>query len=484
MSFLLSGFGWFDIFLFINILLVLSVVFLEHKNASATWAWIMIMLFVPIVGFILYLFIGQDLRKRKTFSKKEEEDNFLALIHRQQAVFDFNLGAYSNPLITSYKDLIHLHLSGHEALYTEDNEIELFTDGCSLFKNLFTAINNAKSYVHIESYIIRDDGLGNLFKDLLIKKANEGIKVFVLYDEMGCFGNSRKFFGEMRKAGIKVSCFFRSYIPFIKKRANYRNHRKLCIIDGEVAYLGGFNIGNEYIGLNKKFGYWRDTHMKLTGSSVHLINLQFLLDRRFATGENLSLEAYIPSEVVTSSGHVGMQIVSSGPDSKYASIHNGYIKMIHSAKQSVYIQTPYFIPDDGIMTALKLAALSGKDVRIMIPNKPDHMCVYWATYSHIGELLESGVRCFTYENGFLHAKTIVVDEEICSVGTANFDIRSFKLNFEINGFIYNKGISQKLVEIFKQDLKLCEELTLEKYKNRSLVIKFKESISRLISPIL
>lgn len=473
-----------SLLLFINILLVLSVVFLEHKNASATWAWIMVMLFVPIVGFILYLLIGQDLRKRKTFNKKEEEDTYLALIHTQQAALNFHLGAYSNPLIESYKDLIHLHLSGHESLYTEDNELELFTDGNLLFKDLFEAINNAQVYVHIESYIIRDDALGNLFKDLLIKKAREGVKVFVLYDEMGCFGNSPRFFRDMRKSGIKVSCFFRSYIPFIKKRANYRNHRKLCIIDGKVAYLGGFNIGKEYIGLDKKFGYWRDTHIKLIGGSVHLINLQFLLDRRFATGEHLPLETYIPSGITPSSGHIGMQIVSSGPDSKHASIHNGYIKMIHCAKHSVYIQTPYFIPDDGIMTALKLAALSGKEVCIMIPNKPDHLFVYWATYSHIGALLESGVRAFTYETGFLHAKTIIIDEEICSIGTANFDIRSFKLNFEINAFIYDREVSKKLTQVFKQDLKLCHELTLQKYKHRPLIIKFKESISRLISPIL
>ena len=484
MSFSLSYISWFDIFFFINILLVLSVIFLEHKNASATWAWIILMLSIPIVGFIFYLFLGQDLRKRKTFIKKEEEDNFSALIHRQQAALTFHLDAYSNPLVLPYKDLIHLHLNGHEALYTEDNDVEIFTDGAPLFKDLFTTIKKAKKYIHIESYIFRDDELGNLLKNLLIQKVQQGVKVFILYDDIGCLGNSYKFFSEMRKAGIKVTCFFRSYIPFIKKNTNYRNHRKLCIIDGKVAYLGGFNIGKEYIGLSKKFGHWRDTHMKLRGSSVHLINLQFLLDLRFATGENLSLQSYIPSELSTITGGVGMQIVSSGPDSKYASIHNGYIKMIHSAKRSIYIQTPYFIPDDGIMTALKLAALSGKDVRIMIPNKPDHLCVYWATYSHIGTLLESGVRCFTYENGFLHAKTIIIDEEICSIGTANFDIRSFKLNFEINSFIYDSHISKQLTQVFKHDLKLCQELTLEKYKKRSLVIKFKESISRLISPIL
>ncbi len=484
MQILLSGFGWIDIFIFINILLVFSVVFLEHKNASATWAWIMLMLFIPILGFILYLLVGQDLRKRKTFNKKEEEDNFLTLIHKQQASLSFNPSTYPNPLIPAHMDLIYMHLNAHESLYTEDNEITLFTDGCALFNDLFRHIASAKRYIHIESYIIRDDCLGKLFKQQLIKKAKEGVKVIIVYDEMGCFGNSYRYFGDMRKAGIEVSCFFRSYIPFIKKRANYRNHRKLCIIDGEIAYLGGFNIGKEYIGMNKKFGYWRDTHMRLTGSSVHLINLQFLLDYRFATGNNLSLEKYIPRVFSNNVGQVGMQIVSSGPDSKYASIHNGYIKMIHDAKHSIYIQTPYFVPDDGIMSALKLAALSGKDVRIMIPNRPDHMFVYWATYAHIGQLLDAGVRCFTYENGFLHAKTIVIDSEVASVGTANFDIRSFKLNFEINAFIYDEAFAKKLTEIFMKDLSLCKELTPQLYHNRSLMIKFKESISKLISPIL
>lgn len=484
MNFLIVSFGALDIFMYINILLVLFVIFFEHKNATATWAWIMIMLFVPIIGFILYIFLGQDLRKRKTFSKKEKEDSFLALLHKQQIALNGQLDTYSNPLLLPYKDLITLHLSAHESLYTEDNTLELFIDGHQLFNSLLKSIKHAKHSIHIEYYIFRDDRLGQIFKNLLIQKAHEGLKIHIVYDDMGCFGNSRRFFNDMRKAGIEISCFFRSYIPFIKRYANYRNHRKIIVIDGMTAYLGGFNIGVEYLGLCKKFGYWRDTHLKITGSSVSLIDLQFLLDRRFATNCHFPIQTNLPTQSYFSSEGIGMQIVSSGPDSKYASIYNGFIKMIHSAKHSIFIQTPYFIPDEGIMTALRLAALSGKDVRIMIPNKPDHLFVYWATYSNIGVLLNSGVRAYIYENGFLHAKTIVIDDEVCSIGTANFDIRSFHLNFEINAFIYDSNFSQNLSTTFLRDIKYCRELTLEAYESRSVLVKFKESLSRLISPIL
>lgn len=485
---ILNHFSLIDIFIYINILLVISVVFLEHKNAVATWAWIMIMLFIPIIGFILYLFIGQDLHKRKTFNKKEEEDSFLALLHKQQAAFDQHLDDFSNPLILPYKDLINLHLNAHESLYTEDNDIQLFTDGHELFKSLFHTLRQAKKTINIEYYIIRDDQLGQMLKLILIQKAHEGVSINIVYDDMGCFGNSKHFFNDMREAGIEVSCFFPSYIPLLKRRANYRNHRKIIVVDNKIAYLGGFNIGVEYLGLKPKFGYWRDTHLCVSGSSVQLINLQFLLDRRFANRSRNHVFpnalSFFPASCSPSNHSIGMQIVSSGPDSKYASIYNGFIEMIHSARRTIFIQTPYFVPDEALMTALKLAALEGKDVRIMIPNKPDHIFVYWATYSHIGELLESGVRCFIYQNGFLHAKTIVVDNEICSVGTANFDIRSFKLNFEVNAFIYDTCIAEKMNDFFVQDLNHCSELTLAQYKKRSYLIRFKESLSRLISPIL
>lgn len=469
---------------FLNILLAIYVVFQERKNPSATWAWIMIMLFVPVVGFFLYLFVGQDMRKRKVFTQKEEEDQFYQLLNGQKQ----RLGQYQNEfkdsLVRDYHDIIHLHLAAHESLYTQDNSVDIYTHGHDKFHNLFHSIKNAKSYIHIQYYIIRGDELGQKLLSLLIQKAKEGVNVKLLYDGMGCLWTPKGMFEDLIQAGGKVVCFFPPFIPYINLRVNYRNHRKICVVDGEEGYIGGFNIGTEYIGKNKKMGYWRDTHLKIMGSAVQMLELQFLLDWRFASKEQVSLDNYISSNHPIKYGNVGIQIVASGPDSKWPSIRNGYLKMINEAKESIYLQTPYFIPDDSLLEALKLAALSGIDIQIMIPNKPDHPFVFWASLSYMNELLQAGAKCYTYEKGFLHAKTLVIDKTICSVGTANFDIRSFKLNFEVNAFIYDKNISQKLAESFHNDLINSRELTLELYKKRGTIVKIKESISRLLSPIL
>lgn len=478
------NFSIVDAIFCINILLAMSVIFFERKNPSATWAWIMIMLFVPVLGFILYIVIGQDMRKRKTFTKKEEEDRYLALLHAQETRLSYHLNEFKDVITQTFQSVIRLHLVGHQCLYTDDNQVTIYTTGQDKFEHMFECIENAQKYIHIEYYIIRQDPLGDRLKSLLIKKAKEGVQVLLLYDDMGCWKTRKSYFKELKAAGVKIASFYPTIIPFLKVHLNYRNHRKICVVDGETAFLGGFNIGIEYLGKNKRLGYWRDTHLQIKGSAVNMINLQFLLDWRFATKENIPLTQYINEDVKPTHSQTGIQIVSSGPDSSHASIFNGYVKMINEAKQSIYIQTPYFIPDDALLTALKLAALSGIDVHIMIPNKPDHPFVYWATYSYIGELVHYGVKCYTYEKGFLHAKTIVVDEQICSVGTANFDIRSFKLNFEINAFIYDQKVAKDLAEAFKNDLKDCRELTKEVYENRNLIIKFKESVSRLLSPML
>ena len=471
------SFNIVDAIFCINILLAMSVIFFERKNPSTTWAWIMIMLFVPVVGFILYIIIGQDMRKRKTFTKKEEEDRYLALLHAQETRLSYHLSEFKDAVTKSSQSVIRLHLVGHQSLYTDDNNVTIYTTGKDKFEHMFEAIENAKEYIHIEYYIIRPDKLGDRLKSLLIQKAKEGVRVLLLYDDMGCIRTKKSYFKELKTAGVQIACFFPSIVPLLKLRLNYRNHRKICVVDGETAFLGGFNIGVE-------LGYWRDTHLQIKGSAVAMINLQFLLDWRFATKENISLTQYIRNDIKPSQSQTGIQIVSSGPDSSHSSILNGYVKMINEAKQSIYIQTPYFIPDDGLFTALKLAALSGIDVHIMIPNKPDHPFVYWATYSYIGELVRYGIKCYTYEKGFLHAKTLIIDEKICSVGTANFDIRSFKLNFEINAFIYDQKVACDLTLAFREDLKDCREITHDIYQNRSAIIKFKESISRLLSPIL
>lgn len=473
-----------QIIYFLNIFLAIYVVFLERKNPSTTWAWIMIMQFIPLLGFVLYLFVGQDMRKRKLFTKKEEQDQFYQLLNGQKERLEQHKNEFHHSFIRDYHDIIHLHLVAHEALYTQDNSVDIYTDGNEKFDNLFNDILNAKKYIHIQYYIIRGDELGQKLLSLLIQKAKEGVNVKLLYDGMGCLWTPKGMFEDLSQAGGSVVCFYPPFIPYINLRVNYRNHRKICVIDGETGYVGGFNIGTEYIGKNKKMGYWRDTHLKIKGTAVQMLELQFLLDWRFASKDLIPLEKYMSPQISHQSGNTGIQIVSSGPDSKWPSIRNGYLKMINEAKTSVYLQTPYFIPDDSLLEALKLAALSGLDIRIMIPNKPDHPFVFWASLSYMNELLQAGAKCYTYEKGFLHAKTLVIDKKICSVGTANFDIRSFKLNFEINAFIYDESISKKIASSFENDMTHSKELTLEIYSQRGLIVKFKESISRLLSPIL
>lgn len=462
--------------LVLNVLFIAYVLFIERKHYASVWAWIMLIIFFPIIGFLIYLMLGHDMKKRKMFNQKEEEDHYMHLIHNQMHQVAYN---------DCPNNVMKLHLIGHEILVSKTNTLEIFSDGHDKFQSLFKHIREAKKYIHLEYYIIRNDYIGQQFKELLLEKVKEGVVVRLLYDSMGCMRTPKKYFKELRAGGVDVACFFPTPIPYLTLRLNYRNHRKLCIIDGTSAFLGGFNIGDEYLGESKKMGYWRDTHLKVTGTAAGLSNMQFLLDWRFATKEYLPIEHYLSQPALFQDAKgIPLQIVSSGPDSRYSSIHSGYIKMIYEATTSIYIQTPYFIPDESLLQALKIAALSGVAVHLMIPNKPDHMFVYWATYSYVGELLDCGVNCSTYEKGFLHAKMIVIDEAIASVGTANFDIRSFRLNFEINAFIYDSSIAQELTQHFHKDLCDAKPITLESYQNRSLLIKIKEPIARLFSAIL
>lgn len=469
--------------LFINFLLAILIVFFERRNPSSTWAWLMILFFVPILGFLLYLFIGQDLRKKRLFALKEEEDQLQRMVHRQEKILHEKDIDFGYPNIRKCKDIIHLHLMGHNSLYTQDNLVEIFYDGYEKFDRMIKDIEEAKEFIHIEYYIIRNDYLGKKMIELLANKAREGVEIKLLYDGMGCIWLPKDFFKPLIEAGGEISCFLPPFLPYINLRVNYRNHRKICVIDGQRAYLGGINIGTEYLGLSKKMGFWRDTHLRIQGSAIDGLELRFLQDWRFSTKSPSIIEQkYFPPKMVD--GNIGIQIVSSGPDSKWSSIRNGFLKMISLSKKRVYIHTPYLIPDDSLLEALKIAALSGVDVRIIIPNKPDHMFVYWASLSYVGELLQAGIRCYTYEKGFIHSKMILVDNIVSTVGTANFDIRSFKLNFEVNAFIYDKEINSKLQNQFLRDIEDSKEITSQRYRERAFSVKFKESVSRLLSPML
>ncbi|KIL52387.1 phospholipase D [Jeotgalibacillus alimentarius] len=483
------SFDWISIFVgfifILNFFFAGILIFLERKDASATWAWLMVLFFIPIAGFALYLLLGRSLRKKHLFNwEGRMRVGIEQLIRYQIDAIHERKFHFKSEETEKMRDLIYMQLVNNAAVLTQDNQVDILIDGRKKFKALFDDIEDAKDHIHIQTYILRKDNLGRELYQLLVKKAKQGVKVRVLYDDMGSRGMTKSYFRELRAAGGEVEAFFPSKVPVINPRLNYRNHRKISIVDGRVGYIGGFNIGDEYLGLDKRFGYWRDTHLRIEGSSVHPLQTRFILDWNQAS-HRYDIEysdVYFPP--IPQKGDVGLQIVSSGPDSEWEQIKTGYLKLINNADKYVYIQTPYFIPDVSLLDALRVAALSGVDVRIMIPNKPDHMFVYWATYSYVGELMKAGARIYVYEKGFIHAKTLVTDDEAASVGTANIDLRSFSLNFEVNAFLYHQETATSLAMIFEDDMKDSTELTPEIYQQRSNLIKFKESISRLLSPIL
>lgn len=473
------------VILVLNMLFATIVLFIERREPSTTWAWLLVLFFLPVAGFIFYIFFGRNLRSSHLFQWEDKEKvGIQAILDRQLAGLKNNAFSFRNHSTRDNRNLIYMQLCTNDAVLTEDNKVSIFTDGKEKFEQLFKDIDEAKNHIHIQYYIIQNDGLGQRFIEALTKKVKEGIKVRVLYDDLGSRTLSKKFFKEYKEVGGRVEVFFPSKLKYFNTRLNFRNHRKLVIIDGRIGYVGGFNVGDEYLGLNPKFGYWRDTHLRIEGSAVHATQTRFILDWNQASKHHdiVYQPNYFP--VLDAKGSIGLQIVTSGPDSEWEQIKNGYIKLISSAKKSILIQTPYFIPDASLFDALRIASLSGIEVKLMIPNKPDHIFVYWATTYYAGELLKTGAKVYIYDNGFIHAKTIVVDEEVSSVGTANIDVRSFKLNFEVNAFIYDEGMAKTLTAIFYQDIEVSKELTLDLYGKRSKKIRLKESLARLLSPIL
>ncbi|MCH6264545.1 cardiolipin synthase [Neobacillus citreus] len=468
----------------LNILFAIVVMFVERRDVSSTWAWLLVLFFLPILGFLIYIFLGRQLKQKNFYKLSEEERRFLNEAVSVQMDHLTRSDFLHNPLLQRYGDLIKMNMKSSNALLSNDNDVQIFHHGIDKFDALFQDIRNAKIEIHLQYYIIQRDSLAVKLRDELTKKAKEGVRVRVLYDEVGSRRMNRSFFKELIECGGEVEVFFPSFLKLINFRINTRNHRKICIIDGEIAYIGGFNIGNEYLGLDKKFGNWRDTHLRILGEAVNHIQGRFVLDWKQATDqETINHEAF-SMNLERHSGSSAIQIIASGPNSTTEHLKNMYLKLIMSAQKSVYIQTPYFIPDSSFMDACKIALLSGVDVRIMIPSKPDHPFVYWANLAYAGELLSYGAKILLYENGFLHAKTILVDQEVASVGTTNIDMRSFRLNFEVNALIYDEKIAHDLYDLFMEDSNYCSELTLTRYQGRSGFVRIKESVSRLLSPIL
>lgn len=478
---------WFwikDNTFYINIILGITIVFFQRRDPTSVWAWLLLLYFIPILGFFLYLVIGHDYRKSKMFRTKEIEDELNAAIKTQEDIIRQKKIELDEEH-REYSDLVLYNLEANSAIYSKNNEVEIFTDGNEKFNDLISEMKKAKKFIHIQYYIMSKGELLDRILNVLERKVKEGVEVRVLYDGMGGRFISKKNIKRMKNAGIKVGVFFPPILGKLNLRFNYRNHRKIVVIDGKTGYVGGFNIGEEYLGRKKKFGYWRDTHLKIRGDAVMDLQIRFVLDWNYATKENLfKEEKYFEKCVQNKPGNTGIQIISSGPDSKRQEIRDNYLRLINKAKKSIYIQTPYFIPDEAVLQALNIAAMSGIDVKLMIPCKPDHPFVYWVTYSYSGDLLESGARVYCYDNGFLHAKGMIVDGIVSSYGTANMDMRSFALNFEVNAVIYDRKLSEQLEKEFLKDLDCCSELTKYSYERRSLPIKIKEQISRLLAPLM
>lgn len=468
----------------VNLLTMAFMIFKEKRSTNSIIAWILILYLAPYVGFIVFILIGRKMNNANMFGFKNAELNtFKSYVNKNEEKNKYN----KESLYEKNKDMILALEAMDYSPYRNDNNVSMYSDGKLFFNELLESLKKAKKSINIEFYIFKNDDIGTKILNVLEEKAKEGVEVRLLYDSVGSRSLNRNVLNKLINEGGKVGEFFPSWLKFININMNFRNHRKIVVIDNNVGFVGGFNVGDEYLGKDSKFGYWRDTHIKFTGSAVNDLNLRFLSDWRYATKEEVSLEEiFEANEENSNSNNVGMQIVSSGPNlsDKYE-IKMAYLKMIQKAKKYLYIQSPYLIIDNSISDSLKLAAASGVDVKIMIPGKGDHPFVYWANLVYAGDLIKEGIRVFHYDkNAFLHAKTVVIDDEVCSIGTANMDTRSFELNFEVSSFIYSEKIAKEQKYEFENDMKMCEELTLEKYQNRSRIVKIKESLSRLFSDVL
>ena len=473
-------------------------IILENRDPARTVTWLLIFILLPGIGLVIYAVFGRNIRKRKLFKTQKlahniKEKNLFENLKEIQELVELEQSSIKRKTLEdeheeeeeyAKKRVISLLLNTGMFPFTSNNKIDVYVDGNEKFDNLLRDIKEAKNHIHLEYFIIKDSEIGRKIKNLLIEKVKEGVKVRILYDDVGCwrFWFHRKFFNEMKKSGIEIMPFLPAKFPFVGGKLNYRNHRKIVVIDGKIGYTGGINIGDEYLGRNKKFGYWRDTHIRIQGTSVYMLQMIFLIDWYYTTREAIDLKEYFPK--MDYCGESMVQVVASGPDSDWEAIHYAYFSAICQAKKNIYIETPYFIPDESLLIALKSAALSGVDVRIIFPKIADHKMVNNASYSYFDDILRSGGKVYLYTKGFIHSKVMIIDDKIASTGSANMDLRSFMLNFEINAFIYDEKVVKVITDDFFEDLKNSEEIKDIDFNKRKMLKKVKESIARLFSPIL
>jgi cardiolipin synthase len=487
MTIVLDNWGWWQIISMVCYLLLvfatIAVIIQEKRDPVKSLAWITVIALVPILGMLGYVLFGRNFRKRKIFSRKSilDEGYIEALSRRQfHTLSDPELD--TTPEVEENRDTIRLMLGNSRTILAIHNNIKVLQNGKATFTSLFEALSSAERFIHMEYYIFDNDRIGNRVADILIQKASEEVEVRLIYDGVGTLWTEGSIFRRMRRAGIKVECFMPVAFPWLTSRLNYRNHRKIVVIDGQVAFTGGINIAERYL-RGTRLGKWRDIHLRVEGEAVNMLQAVFITDWYFVhPTEHLNADTYFPENSVRNICPV--QIASSGPDSDWATIMQAFFSAITKARDHIYISTPYFTPNASLLTAIKVAALSGIDVRLLIPSRSDSKIVYWATRSYVLELLEAGVRVYFYEGGFNHSKLIAIDGSFCSVGSANMDMRSFEDNFEVSALIYNREIAGELETSFKSDLKRSRRITLDRWEQRSRWNGMLESLARLLSPLL
>lgn len=474
---------WLLLALIAFILQMAAVLLLEFRNPSKAVAWLFILFCLPPLGFVLYLFVAQDYRQRLKIRNRgtrlfREIKGHLwkrAAVVRQ--VSDMHNPEFRHNL--RLFNLLH-HLS--ESPITGCNRTKVLTDGEEAFPAMLEAMEQATDHIHVEFYIFRHDTIGQKFQDVMIRKAKEGVKVRLVCDGLGSYRLKKEFIRRFKESGVDFHFFLPAMVSVFNRRINYRNHRKIVIVDGTIGFLGGINVGDDYLGKYPNMGYWRDTHLQVEGDAVYFLQNVFLHDWRLAAGEKITDLSLFPKH------HCGrdeqVQILSSGPDMNWNAIQEMCFGSISVAKERIWITSPYFIPDEGIYEALKTAAVSGVDVRIIIPDRADSRLVKLASLSYVEELMTAGVKFYEYTKGFIHAKVLIVDELLASVGTANMDMRSFFCNFELTAVMFDKEPIDRLVEDFEKDLENSRLIDEEAFHKRSRSQKAAEILCRMLSPML
>lgn len=475
----------------INLILILTMIFVERRKPQSIFTWFVILTILPIFGFVLYMLFGGGLSFRTRMlikNKRLYTADYLKFIGWQS--ISFSKLKEERVKYQYASDLIKFVKNCDQSMFSTGNKVDVFLSGEEKMQALKKDLLAAEHSINMLYYIFADDHIGKEIMDILINKAKQGIKVKLMYDSIGCLGTPRRFFKKLKRAGGEIAEFYPPlfYIRLINLKINYRNHRKVVVIDGKIAYTGGINVRDDHMGKRKKISPWRDTHIRVEGRAVWDLQNVFFNDWRYCTKDKLGAkrlvnQGYFNETPTETLGNIGVQVVTSGPDSESQKIEDVYIRMISMARNKIYIQTPYFIPDDTFMRSLIHAKMTGVDVKVMLPGKPDKRFVYFATLSYVKELLENGIEVYFYK-GFLHSKTIVVDDLAVSIGTCNMDNRSFALNFELTTILYNKDFALKNQKIFKTDMANSKQMSLKYYNKKPIFSKMAQALFRLFSPLL